>query len=203
MNRRSGLTLLELSLAMGLLAVVSIQIVGAMNSAAKKTDAEIERTHVESQARFVLRKIGFAIMGSHPDSLVPDTNSPLATTSIRYQVSLGVTDGEMVWSEPEKVALEEAVRQVYWSDNPDADEERRIVWTSLVAPYLEGEIPNGMDDNGNGLIDEKGLSFTIDRNAIRMSLTLERRLDSGELQQSTVTNTVTCRNTIGGWREAE
>ena len=186
---------------MGLLAVVSIQIVGAMDSAAKKTDAEIERTHVESQARFVLRKIGFAIMGSHPDSLVPDTSSPLATTSIRYQVSLGVTDGEIVWSEPEKVALEEAVRQVYWSDNPDADAERRVVWTSLVAPYLEGEIPNGMDDNGNGLVDEKGLSVTIDRNAIRMHLTLERRLKSGELEQSTVSTTVTCRNTVGGWRE--
>ena len=90
--------------------------------------------------------------------------------------------------------MEEAKHRVYWSQNPGAENERRVIWTSLVAPYLEGELPNGIDDNGNGLIDEKGLNFVVDRNAITIRLTLERVLDGGEIVSKTVDTTVTCRN---------
>ncbi len=70
----------------------------------------------------------------------------------------------------------------------------RVVWNGItlceVAPFLEGEIPNGMDDNGNGLIDERGLSFTFDRHSVRIRLTTQARVD-GELRVQTVETTVT------------
>ena len=84
---------------------------------------------------------------------------------------------------------------MFWSRNPETNEEVRVVWTSLVSPYLEGEIPNGMDDNGNGLIDEKGLSFVVDRNAVTIRLTLDQLVD-GRMVTKTVQTTVTCRNQV-------
>lgn len=202
-GRRAGLTLMELVLALSLFAVVATKVVTALDAANESTQTDIDRTALEAQAHRVLRQIGFAVMGSHPDSLVPSTMRPMTSTSVKYQVSLGVANGETVWSDPERVALEEAQSHVYWSDNPDAEDERRVVWTNLVAPFLDGEVPNGIDDNGNGLIDEKGLAFAIDGNTIQMHLTLERAQSDGTVLSQTVSKTVACRNSIGNLRTTE
>lgn len=202
-TRTGGFTLMELILALSLFAVVGSKVMAALNTANNSTQADVDRTAIETQAHRVLRQIGFAVMGSHPDSLRPSTMMPMTSTSMKYQVSLGIADGDVVWSDPERVALEESQSHIYWSDNPDADDERRIVWTNLVAPYLEGEVPNGIDDNGNGLIDEKGLAFAIDGNTIHMHLTLERLLGDGTVLRQTVSKTVACRNMIGDWSSSE
>lgn len=201
-NDRRGFTALELTMTIALLAISVAKIASVVSTTSERTSADIDRTAVEAQARQVLRQIGFAVMGSHPGSLDPNIPAPLNQASLKYQVSLGLTDGEVVWSDPEEIGLEEIQRQVYWSDNPDAADERRVVWANLVAPYLEGELPNGVDDNGNGLIDEKGLTFSIDGEAISMKLTLERQASDGTVITTTVETVVACRNIVDGWMEA-
>lgn len=191
---RAGFTLLELMLALTLLSVLFIKAFGAMSVATDSASQSTREIVLEDQARRVMRQIAYAIMGSNRETLIPDAEAPLSTEDLRFQVNLGIQDGVVVWSDPEKVAMQPAAGQVYWSQNPDAENERRVVWTNLVAPFLDGELPNGMDDNGNGLIDEKGLSFTVDRNAVTIRLTLERILEGGEVTTKTVQTTVTCRN---------
>lgn len=190
---RAGFTLLETIMALVLLAIVVMKAHGALSAASETSSRETQETVLEDQATRVLRQIAYAIMGSNRETLIPDTEAPLTAEDLRFQVNLGIQDGQVVWSDPEKVALEAVRSQVYWSRNPDSAEERRVVWTSLVAPYLEGEIPNGMDDNGNGIIDEKGLSFVVYRDCVRIRLTLERVVD-GEVLTKKVETTVTCRN---------
>ena len=197
-TKRAGFTLLEMTMTVALLAIFAVKVASVIDTTTKTTEIDIQQTAIDAQARQVLRQIGFAVMGSHPASLDPNMLAPLNQASLKYQVNLGISDGEVVWTEPEEVALEEGRQRIYWSDNPDAADERRIVWTSLVAPYLEGEIPNGIDDNGNGLIDEKGLAFSISGSAISMKLTLERVKDDGTTLTSTVETVVACRNMIGG-----
>jgi hypothetical protein len=82
--------------------------------------------------------------------------------------------------------------QVTWFENPGAPQERRVVWSNLVRDLLEGEEVNGIDDNANGLIDEDGLSFTVDgsRITVRLSLGTTGR---GEETKS-VETTISCRN---------
>ena len=72
-----------------------------------------------------------------------------------------------------------------------------MVWSNLVRPFLEGELQNGIDDNGNGLIDEKGLSFVVWKNSVTIRLTLGRQVEGGDWINETVVTTVTCRNTGG------
>ncbi len=191
---RAGLTVLELMLALALLGIIVVKASQAISSAVETVEQASDEVVLEDQARRVLRQIGFAVMAANRESLMPDRESPLSAENIRYQVNLGIQDGEVIWSDPEQVALDLSELNVYWSRNPETETERRVVWTSLVSPYLEGELPNGLDDNGNGLIDEQGLSFVVDRNSVTIRLTLDRIMESGEAITKTVQTTVTCRN---------
>ncbi len=192
-RRRSGFTILEILLALSLFALLVFRGAMVMSAAMKTTNEETSETVVEEHARKVLHQIARAVMSSDRESINPNSAAPLASDDIRYSVMLGIEDGEVVWSDPELIALEEDREHIYWSRNPDTDTETRVVWTNLVSPYLEGEIPNGMDDNGNGLIDEKGLSFVVDRNAVTIRITLDRTVN-GRVITKTVETTVTCRN---------
>ena len=84
--------------------------------------------------------------------------------------------------------------RVVWSEDPGSARERRIVWSDWARRLLAGELPNGRDDNDNGLIDEQGLSFDLDGNSIVIRLTLERSGADGVLVARTLEARVTCRN---------
>jgi len=191
---RSGFTLMEITLAGSLLMIVAVKAHGALNSATNGIDKETQRAFIEEQARRVLRQVGFAIMGSNRDSLLPGTEGNISSGELSYRVNLGISDGDVVWSDMNKVAMDNDDLKVFHAINPNQDDESRVYWTNLVAPFLEGEIPNGMDDNGNGLIDETGLSFVIDGNSVTIRMTLQRILDDGTTLTETVSTVVTCRN---------
>ena len=200
-NRRtaeenSGFTLLEALLAFSLLGLVGFKIYGAMSAMNQSVDKQSLDAQVEDQARRVLRQIAYEVMGSNRETLAPDAPAHLGSDKLRYQVSLGVQDGEVVWADPEQLSLEERMQQVVWSENPETNLERWVVWSNMVAPYLEGELPDGMDNNNNGLIDEKGLSFELDGNSVTVRVTLECLKNDGTAAAKTVQTTVTCRNWI-------
>ena len=195
------MSLLEAILAVSLLCVVATKVITVLNVATEQNDTDTAKTQLEAQARQVLRQIGFAIMGSSPETLRPNLGPAIPSSSIRYQVNLGVADGQVVMTDPEQIALIEPTQEVYWTDDPDSEDGRRVTWSRLVAPYLEGELPNGMDDNGNGLIDEKGLAFSIEGMNVTMHLTLERVLDDGTLLRDSISTTVACRNLVNSTME--
>ena len=193
-SNQSGFTLIEIVLAVTLLSIVAIKAHGAMQSASKSMTSETQQAFIEDQVRRVLRQVGFAVMGSSRESLMPTLSAPFSTDDINFRVNLGIQDGAVVWSDPEKVAMDHDDLNVYWAQNPTAVDERRVNWTNLVAPYLEGEIPNGIDDNGNGVIDETGLNFVINGDSVTIRLTLQRVLEDGTVVEYTQSSTVTCRN---------
>jgi prepilin-type N-terminal cleavage/methylation domain-containing protein len=191
---RAGFTLIEALIALALAAVVVGKITMVLNSASRANTDEVAAMTLEDQARRVLDRVAFAIMGADRDVLFPDPQSPDFTTELDFQVSLGVEDGEVVWSDPEWVGLEGGGSQVVWKQNPEQPHERRVAWCNVVRPFLEGEIPNGVDDNGNGLIDEEGLSFTLNKNAVTIRLCLERPRKGKKPLSRTVETVVTIRN---------
>ncbi len=98
-------------------------------------------------------------MAADAKSLVPGVEAPLDSNSLKFKVHLGIEDGKVLWSDPEEIAQQG--EKVVWRSNLATERERQITWTNLAAQFLEGEIQNGMDDNGNGLIDERGFSIDI------------------------------------------
>jgi prepilin-type N-terminal cleavage/methylation domain-containing protein len=191
---RAGFTLIEALIAIALAAVVLVKV--GMLAKMRSDTAAHESTElvIDDQARRVLEQISYAVMGASRERLIPDPESPIYSSELRFEVSLGVQDGKVVWGDAQWVGLDKGDNQVAWRERPDAPDERRVVWCKVVRPFLEGELMNGVDDNGNGLIDEKGLVFTLDGSRVTVRLTLERKSDSGEIITKNVETMVTCRN---------
>jgi hypothetical protein len=190
---RAGLSALELVVGVALLAVVAAKVVLISSEATSAANDDLANIVVEDEARLTLDRIAYAIMESDRSSLTPDAETPAFSSQIRYRVSLGVQGGVIVWDDPEQIALDPADRRLRWIEDPGSPDERSVVWCDAVRALLEGEEPNGVDDNGNGLIDESGLAFEIDGNTVTVTLTLEKPSRGGRTVISTVETTVTCR----------
>ena len=193
-SKRSGFTLVELIIVMVLFIVVAVKAAMLLDIASESQTHDTAEVALEDQARRTLDQIAFAVMGANRETLFPDPQSPTYSEDVLYEVSVGVQAGAVVWGEPEQIALAAGSSQVVWSQNPGLPAERRVVWANVVRPYLEGEVFNGVDDNNNGLIDERGLNFTLQGDRVTIRLTLERAHDDGETYLETVSTTVTLRN---------
>jgi len=188
---RAGWTLVELLFAAGLTGLVMTKAALVLRDAFGAAGRSTATMHNEDQARAVIDRISFAVMGSNRDTLFPSVES-VHSKELRYSMSLGLEDGVLVWSDPEEIRLDG--NAVEWRENPGAAEERRVTWTNLVSPLLAGELVNGVDDNGNGLVDEDGLSFVLDGDSVRIRLTLQRPEVVGGTVQQTVESVVYIRN---------
>ncbi len=186
------ITLIELIIACAVASLVVMQAVMVADSAGDVVKTQPASIVLEDQARMVLDRIAYSIVGAGRETLNP-TMEGEHVIGLKYRASLGVTEGEVVWDDPEEVGLEEDTT-VVWKENADLPDERRIVWSRLVRDLLDGEVFNDVDDNGNGLIDEDGLSFTIDGDLVTIRLTLQRALENGEIVSETVETVVACRH---------
>lgn len=192
--RRSGFTLVEMMIALVLLGIVVTKLTIVIGEARSSYGRESARMAVEDRALYVLDQIAFAVMGSDRGTLNPDPALPAFSSLLRYQISMGVEDGEVVWSDPEVISLSPDGASVYWAQNEGEPEQRLVVWANNVSQLLEKEFLNGADDNDNQLNDESGLNFVIDRDSVTIRLTLVGEDSEGQTINHTVETTVTCRN---------
>lgn len=193
-GRSAGFTLLEMLITMVLIGLVLTKLTLVMDEARRAHQEESLSMALEDQAMELIDRISYAIIGSARERLTPANEAPFPMAEIRYQVSLGVEDGQPVWSDPEKIGLDEETGQVYWGQNVGEVNERLVVWANTVSEMLEDELMNGVDDNGNQLADELGLAFVLDDRSVTIRLSLERAGEEGKTIQVTRETTVTCRN---------
>lgn len=188
-----GWTLIELTLAAVLVTTVMAKAAVVTRTALALANDDSASMHYEDQARSVMDRIALAVMGSDRATLLPQIEE-ISSDNLRYSFSLGIEDGEVVWSAPEEIRLGDANNTIEWRENPGAAEERRATWTNAVSPLLEGELVNGLDDNGNGLVDEDGLSFVLQGERVVIRLSLRRPEVEGRMVEETVERIVYCRN---------
>ena len=190
-SSRAGWTLVELLFAAGLTGLVMTKAALVLREAFGAAGRSTAAMHSEDQARALMERISLAIMGSDRDTLFPAAES-VHSSQIRYSMSLGLEGGELIWSDPEEIRLDGS--SVEWRENPGTADERAVTWTTLVSPLLAGEIVNGVDDNGNGLVDEDGLSFVLDGDSVHIRLTIRRPEVDGRTVEQTVESVVCIRN---------
>ncbi|HUG35726.1 MAG TPA: prepilin-type N-terminal cleavage/methylation domain-containing protein [Candidatus Limnocylindrales bacterium] len=193
-RRRAGFTIIEVLLAIGLIGLVLANISMLLRSSASAYSVGASATELDLQADRTLDRIALAIMGASAGSLNPTQQAPFFTPSLDFQQNLGVARGEVVYGAPERISFVVEDGVVTWRENPGQESERLVVWTRWVRDFLAGEVPNGVDDNGNGLIDERGLAFTLEGNLVTIRLTLERPGPDGRLLTEFRETSVTCRN---------
>jgi prepilin-type N-terminal cleavage/methylation domain-containing protein len=193
---RAGFSLVETMIAVALLGVVLLNVYMALSDGSRAMQGQTATNEVEVQARRALDRIALAVLGAARDSLWTTQEAPLCNSELNLVSSLGMIDGEPVWSDPQRISMADgSANHVVWTENPGQPTEKRVVWGSHLRDFAEHEIgANGIDDNGNGLIDEKGLAFDIEGDSVRIRLTIERPGPDGKPMVRSVETVVTCRN---------
>ena len=188
-NKRSGFSLVEMTIAVSILGVAlgSAAMVSKTGGDAHQTNAAIQS--LENSLNQSLARLATELASCGVNHLNPDPIEGLPYQDLDYQVVVGYTD-----TTPDLSATRQIVAEAEGGDANDGidndgdgliDErtlvlvrdvglatERRVVLCKGVLEYLEGETFNGDDDNGNVLEDEPG--FHLERNGrvitIRLSV---------------------------------
>jgi hypothetical protein len=206
-----GLTLLEVMIS----ALVVVVIVGGAY-AVLFTGADTYGTGVtivglQEHANRVVDEIAerLAVSGQATLSPVPGALSPSA--AVTFQECRGFTSGAVLWAPPARISLRYSPTdpndgkdnngnglvdecECVCTFNLGQPDERTVVLTRWVREYLEGEVPNSADDNGNLMTDERGLAITRNGDAWTIRLTLERPDAKGRILVRSVETSVTPRN---------
>lgn len=209
--RGSGFTLVEVAFAVALLGVITggILMVGETTRSAYETGATA--IELESTARRALDRICERLKSSSSDRTTPSPESPFSTIFVDYQRVVALDAGGSVWGDPERIELlyedgeaDDGVDndgdglvdecRVEWVEAFGLANERRQVLCKGVREYLAGEGANGADDNANGLLDERGLSFDFDGERVNVRLTLEAMDHDNMRIVRTVERTLSFRN---------
>lgn len=189
---RSGFTLIELMLVLGLVGVITFKLSFVLKQANDVHREESTGIALQDQASRVIEQIAWKVIAARRATVTPEQEAPEYTEVIRYQTHIGFENGEPLMSDPEFITLSENGDQVKWGLE---DNSRTVTWCNTVREYLLGELGgDSIDNNENGLFDEAGLTFDIDRDLVRIQLTLTRKLSTGESISYSETTSVTCRN---------
>lgn len=195
-RRDAGFTLLEVMIAMTIMALVAVNISMVTRTGTEAARAGIFDVLLNDEADTTLDRITLAVMSSRADDIYPRRTSPGFTSNITYSVTLGYENGVEVQSPPENIAFNTTPMggQIVWKESPGEADERRVVWSNWVPVYFAREEPNGVDDNDNGLPDEAGLAFDMEGDLVNIHLTVERLNPQGIAVPVTRLIQVTCRN---------
>jgi hypothetical protein len=193
--QRVGFTAIELVVALALGGLILGNVLTVLSDTRERYAIQDVTKDVDAEARRALDRIAVQLMGAVRQQLYTQVSAPLSSDSISYTSVIGVQDGQPVLSPLQRIAMTSGAQcAVTWSQNPGGEKEKRVVWTRDLRSFCEGEIPNGIDDNHNGLVDEKGLAFEFDGSMVHIVLTLERPGPNGKPVTKQLETRVTCRN---------
>lgn len=200
--RNSGFTLLELMIALTIMALVAVNVMMVMKTGGSAVRNSSFLSMLDDDVNLTLDRVKLAVMASTADNVEPRFEAPLSSSEITYSISLGVQGGEEVTSDPERIRWENAGPaggRVTWTQNPELAGEHTIVWSNWVPSLYQGELANGNDDNENNLNDETGLAFEVMQQAaneleVYIHLTIERTGPDGKEVPASRRVNVTCRN---------
>lgn len=211
-----GFSLLEVMIAAAVLMVIMAAVFAVLSTGQDLYHTGVTAGDLDSQARMVLDRIvdhvretgpsAFLDVDQLPDVAVPLdlAQSPFHYSDIAFRKNIGYNHPNITWSPTVTVILYEwtgwtgiimeVPNGVIGLPEEDQQYSTLTVWG---AEFLEGEEVdpnNGIDDNGNGLVDESGLSFAFSGDLVTIRLTLARRDIKGKLIQATVETSVVLRN---------
>ncbi len=132
---RGGFTLIEIAIAAGILGLVIGALTGVLDSTRKTYIQGSTQVRAQSDARRAMDRIATELENGGLGTLIPNPIG-IAATDLVFQVATGV----------------DPLTSAVTFDNS----------SRLMFAYETGETNNGLDDDGDGLIDEGRVIFTRD-----------------------------------------
>lgn len=213
MKRKNGFTLMEVMIAVAIAGTLFAAVFSLLGSGTDTYELGTSMAELESEARRVVERIADEVMSTGVAKLNPSPIPPLGSFTLTFQKCTGydLATYSTLWGTQTKIEFQ------YDPSDPNEGQDNNhngvvdegvIVCTYNVGlptqqvvdlgrnvrEYLEGETFNGLDDNGNGLNDERGLSFELVGETLTIRLTLERLDPKGQVMTRTVSTSVKLRN---------
>jgi len=211
LERKAGFSLIELVIVISLLGAVTGSIIAVMRTSTRAIGVGTTDARLETLASQTLDLIASRLRCSQLATMTPTLSAPFSSSQITFQPSVGTAAGVTLWGPVERIACEYSPSdandgvdnnrdgfvdegRVVWVQNVGGPNERSTVWANGVSEYLHRETLDTTDENGNGLVDERGLCFTFDATSVIVRLTLQARDASGMTLTRTVQERVFFRN---------
>jgi len=206
----SGFTLLELAIsatiAIGLLYAVATTALTASNT----YDTTMRRSHLVTRAHKVLDRIADDFVEAELGTMTAAAPGVGAST-ITFRKPASVVGSVITWDNNRSIAfqMDQGELDDGLDNNGDGriDEgvvvltldvglatQQQVTLCSEVRSMLEGELSNLGDDNGNVMVDERGLVFELNGDILTIRLTLEDIDEDGNLLTKSVQTSVRVRN---------
>lgn len=193
-RRTAGFSMIELVIGIAVAALILGNLAMVVRTSTTAVESGVFGSNLEDRADRTMDRIALALMSTSAEKLDEVQFAPNHVSAIDYEVVVDVIDGDPFEGTPERIEFDDQAGRILWRRAPDTPDEMQTVWTRWVPGMMEGETPNGEDDNGNGLADETGLAFNRDEEQILVRLTLEREDRQKVTYVRTRSRRVTCRN---------
>ncbi len=197
---------------MALASVFGMAILMTADTTSQAFRAGATLGQLEQKTRDVLQRISDRLESADLSVTNPMLEAPFHSEWIDYQRVTGFVAGARELGPPERIILEYSPIDpnngldddgngvvddclIVWYENPGLANERRVVLSRWIPEFLENEIGgNLIDDNGNGLDDERGLSFDFSSDRVTIRVTLQQSDSNGVLITRSLSRTLTLRN---------
>lgn len=159
-KRQAGFSLVEVLISMAMLGGLLGTMLMVVLSGSATARVGMARQSIEGAARRSLDRIATELVSAGVETLDPEPSAPWGSEQLTFQPIEGF-DGDVVWGAPRSFSL----------------------------ALEEGELDDGLDNNDNGLADERVLVFTRDPGGAEELATIwahgirelaEGELDNGE-----------------------
>jgi len=210
---RAGFSLVEMVVVASILSFALGAPLMILRSAERMRSTVTTRGALQTLARQTVDRIASRLESSSVD-MIPQSllGAGLGSPVVDLQVANGWSGVAINWDPPERIALMPSPEDPDDSVDNDSDgmiDERIVVWTRDVGmtsqsstvlrrdvpERLAGEIPgNGVDENGNGLLNENGLCFEFIDDNVVIRLSLQGRDSANAIIEHTEERRIAFRN---------
>ena len=177
-----------------ILGIASVSLLTVTKAVTGSYRVSVERLNIGAIGSQAMANFVDAMRLAKTSSLSPVPASPFFAQTVSFERSERTLNGGTVWHDPETILYDPVLGEVRWIENAGTANANITFRCNGVAPLLQGETANGLDDNGNGLIDEPGFCLTIAGGVLTASLTLQRNAPEGGVTMRTWTRSIQCRN---------
>ncbi|MBK7643860.1 MAG: hypothetical protein IPJ19_12580 [Planctomycetes bacterium] len=196
---RTGLTLLEVVVSTAVMTLVLLSVALVTKTGNEVFRSTLARDTLRQRAQLVVARMVDELSTASKATFSAAPSAPFGSSTLDFRTPTGIAGGVVSWGPKLRICYELASLSAPHSEgdehehggehaghaaapdadgrivlvrDPDGPSQVETVLATHVAACFEGETANGKDDNGNGLIDEKGLSFLLvgDQLTIRVTL---------------------------------
>lgn len=205
-SRVAGYTMIELVFTFTILSAVLFGIGFASQKASDAYEQNRVRTAIVSRGYQALDRIADEFVEAEAATITPAAPGVGATT-ITYRISDGAGGfgpDRTIRFEMEPGELDDGIdndqdgtideARVFWIEDEGGANERSVVLVNGVRSLMANEVANFIDEDGNGLVDERGLVFQLDGSVLNVQLTLEELDLTGRAISKTFQTAVRIRN---------